>query len=536
MKEKFGRWNILLVQYLKRDWKKIIIWILGLGLFSGALLPAFKEIAKGQGLIGMYEALMNPAMVSLVGPTPIKDASQYRLGAMYAHEMLLFCGLFSMIISLLHISGHTRKEEDLGLAELVRSFQIGRQANSLAVIVETIIINLLLALFIAGLLISFRADTITLEGSILFGTSIGIGGIIGAVIGLVMAQIMPVSSAATGSSLGIVGLLYIIRAGTDIGRVSLSMINPLGWIYLTYPFTENNWKPIIFALLFSITILIIGFVLEGGRDMGAGYLPQREGRANARKSLLSLPGLFIKLNKGVIISWLAAYFLLSAAYGAIYGDMETFLESSEMIKQMFMYSGTSIEESFTATIMVVMVPMVTILPIVIINRLFSEEKNLLLSQIYATKVSRSSLYWTNILLAIIVSIVGILLTASGLGATALSVMEDSSMDIFDFLLSGYNLLPPLLFFIGLTGLILGWLPRLRKLIYLYLTYSFFLDYFGGILDLPELVIKTSPWSWLAKMPMEGFDLKSFVVVTVVSILLILIGYLGYNRRDMLEGA
>ena len=212
MKEKFARWNILFVQYLKRDWKKVIIWILGLGLFASAFIPAFEEIAKGEGLIGMYETLQNPAMISIVGPTPIETASDYTLGAMYAHEMLLFCSLFAMTISMLHVIGHTRKEEDLGLTELVRSFQIGRQANSLAVIAETIFINILLVLFISGVMMSFGADTISGKGSFLFGASIGVAGIIGAVIALVMAQIMPVSSAATGSSLGIMGLLYIIRA------------------------------------------------------------------------------------------------------------------------------------------------------------------------------------------------------------------------------------------------------------------------------------------------------------------------------------
>src|SRR5690625_5933994 len=76
MKEKFARWDTLFLQYLKRDWKKIIIWILGLGMFSAGFVPAFKEIAKGQGLVGMFETLQNPAMISMVGPTPIETRSE----------------------------------------------------------------------------------------------------------------------------------------------------------------------------------------------------------------------------------------------------------------------------------------------------------------------------------------------------------------------------------------------------------------------------------------------------------------------------
>ncbi|WP_085523749.1 ABC transporter permease [Tuberibacillus sp. Marseille-P3662] len=534
MKEKFARWDTLFVQYLKRDWKKIIVWVLGLGLFSAAFVPAFEEIAKGQGLLGMYETLQNPAMISMVGPTPVEKAIDFTIGAMYAQEMLLFCGLFAMILAVLHVVSHTRKEEDLGLTELVRAFQIGRQANALAAIIETVLVSILLALFVGGVMMSFGADTISVEGSFLFGASVGIAGIIGAGIALVMAQIMPTSSGATGSALGIVGLLYIVRAGTDVSNVDLSMINPLGWTYLTYPFTENNWIPLIFALIFSVIVVTIAFALEGSRDMGAGYLPEREGRESAKKSLLSVRGLFIKINKGVMIGWLIAFVIMGAAYGSIYGDMQTFLESNEMMKQMFTHSGVSIEESFTGTIMMVMISLVSILPIALVNKLFSEESRLHLSQLYATKVTRSQFYWTSISLAIFAGLVGILLAAGGLGSTAITAMGDSrAMDIFDFLAAGYNFLPSVLFFTGLAALALGWAPKLGKVVYAYLGYSFVLNYFGGILDLPEWFSKTAIQSWIPQMPMEAFDASIFITVTVISIALMVIGYLGYSRRDMI---
>ncbi|MFD1066536.1 ABC transporter permease [Oceanobacillus locisalsi] len=537
MKEKFARWDTLFWQYVKRDWKKIIFWILGVGLFSGGFVPAFEEIAKGQGLAGMFETLQNPAMISMVGPTPIETAAEYTLGAMYAHEMLLFCGLFAMIMSVLHVVGHTRKEEDLGLTELVRSFQIGRQANSLAATTEVIVINAILALFISGLLISFGADTITVQGSFLFGASVGIAGMIGAAIGLVMAQIMPASSSATGSSLGLVGLLYIIRAGTDVSNVDLSMFNPLGWTYLTYPFTENNWLPIIFAFIFSAVMVILAFTLEGGRDMGAGYLPEREGREHARRSLLSVQGLFAKLNKGVTIGWLIGFAVMGAAYGSIYGDMQTFLESNEMMAEMFAQSGVSIEESFTGTIMMVMMVLVSILPIVIVNKLFAEESRLHLSQLHATKVTRGQLYWTTIGLAVFAGLIGTLLAAGGLGGTAVSVMGDNAtLGIRDFLAAGYNFFPSVLFFTGLAAVALGWAPKLGKVVYAYLGYSFILNYFDGILDLPEGFLKTAVQSWIPQMPMDSFDAPVFMIITGISIALMIIGYLGYRRRDMIEGA
>ena len=537
MKEKFALWSVLFSQYVKRDWKKIIVWVIGLGLFSGGFVPAFEEIGKGQGLIGMFETMQNPAMVAMVGPTAVTTATEYTIGAMYANEMLLFCCLFAMIVSILHVISHTRKEEELGLTELVRSFRVGRQANSLAVMIETVIINLGLSLCTSILMIFFNVTSITVEGSLLFGLSIGMAGMIAATIALVFAQIMPTSSGATGASLGMVGLLYIVRATTDVSNINLSMVNPMGWTYLTYPFTENNWLPLIFGLLFSCIVIVFAFVLEEKRDMGAGYLPEKEGRATAKKSLLSVPGLFVKINKGVIISWLVAFVIMGAAYGAIYGDMQTFLESNELMKQMFTLTGVSIEVSFTATIMMVLIELVTILPIAVVNKLFNEEVRLHLSQLYSTKVTRGQFYWVTIVLAVIVGVVGIVFAAGGLGATAISVMsKGANMNIADFLVAGLNYLPSVLFFIGLAALALGWIPKLGKVVYAYLGYSFVLNYFGGILDLPDWFSKTAIQSWIPRMPIEGFDGTIFIVMTLLSISLMLIGYLGYKKRDMLEGA
>ncbi len=537
MKEKFARWDSLLLQYLKRDWKKIITWVIGLGLFFGGFVPAFEEISKGQGLIGMFETMKNPAMISMVGPTPIHSAENYTIGAMYAQEMLLFCGLFAMIMTVLHVVGHTRKEEELGLTELVRSYQVGRQANSLAVLMEVIGINLVLGITTIALMVSFQVDSITVSGSILFGVTTALAGIFGGVIALVMAQIMPTSSGATGASLGIIGLLYILRAGTDVSNVDFSMINPMGWTYLTYPFTENNWAPVIYIILFCLIFSVLAFVLEGGRDMGAGYIPEREGRATAKNSLLSVPGLFIKLNMGVMVSWLITFLIMGAAYGSIYGNMQNFINSNEMMKQMFTLTGVSIEESFTATIMMVMICLVGILPIAVVNRLFAEESRLHLSQLYSTKVTRSQLYLTSIILAVISGVIGTFLAAIGLGGTALSVMGDSSvMNIGDFFASGYNFLPAVLFYIGLSSLALGWAPRMGKLVYVYLGYSFIINYFGGLLDLPDWFSKTAVQSWIPSMPVDQFDGVVFVIISILSIALMVLGYFGYCRRDMVEGA
>src|SRR5699024_7284828 len=111
-----------------------------------------------------------------------------------------------------------------------------------------------------------------------------------------------------------------------------------------------------------------------------------------------------------------------------------------------------------------------------------------------------------------------------------------TMDLIDFLVAGYNFLPSVLFFTGLAALALGWVPKLGKGVYIYLIYSFMLNYFGGILYLPEGFSKTAIQSWIPQMPMEDLNATVVITITVISIVLMIIGYLGYCRRDMNEGA
>lgn len=535
MKEKFAYFGQLLLFYLKRDWKKILVWVFLLGAFGAGFIPAFEEITQGDGLIGMYYTMDNPALTAMVGTTPVDAAENYTLGAMYAHEMLLFTSLISAIVSALHVVSHTRKEEDSGITELIQSFRVGRQANSLAVMFEILIVNLLLMIISTSIMMVFDADSIYLEGAILFANSIGLAGIMGGVIALVMAQLMPTSSGATGAAIGLIGALYSGRGVTDVATPELSRFNPLGWTYLTYPFTENNWHYLFYMTLFIVVGLVLAFALEGRRDIGSGYLPERTGRSEAKATLLSVPGLFLRINSGMIISWFIAFVLMGLAYGSIFGDLQVFVNSNDIINQMFQLEDASIEASYMGIITLVMIGLATILPIAMMNKVYTEEKEQRLNQIFSTKTSRFEIYWTNVVLAILVGILSIFLSSGSLGLAGIGLMEDTTALTFgDFFAAGFNQLPLVLFFIGLAALALGFAPQLDKFLYLYLTYSFFVVYFEGLVELPDWVMNISAQSWLPQLPTEEFDPTIFAVISIISFALMLVGYVGYNRRDLIE--
>ena len=535
MNEKFANWQQLFKIALTRDWKKAFIWWLGIGLFSSVFVPAFKEIAQGQGLLAMFETMRNPAMIAMVGPTPIEHGTDYTVGAMYAQEMLLFCGLFSLVVSLLHVVSHTRKEEELGLSELIRSFYVGRQANSLALMLEVVLINLILGAVITLVMVSFAVETVTVSGSVLFGLSIAGAGIFGGSLALVWAQIMPTAAGATGASLATMAVLYVLRAGTDLANQLYSLVNPIGAMYLTYPFTTNRWVPLLVLVVWSLILFILAIFLEEHRDIGTGYLVEREGRSSASKLLASVPGLLWHLNKGVIFSWLLAFVFLGVAYGSIFGDMQTFMNSNPLLQQMFTQAGHSVEASFAGTILSVLIGLVSLVPIVIINKLFAEETRGRLNQLSATSVSRSQLYWTTILLAVVASVVGIGLVTISLGGTAIMEMQQKNvLTLGDFVATGFNFLPVVLFYASLTGLLLGFAPKWGKVVYGYVAYSVFLNYFNGLLDLPKFLVKLSVASWLADLPIETFEFLPFIMICGLSVILMVVGAYGYQHRDLME--
>lgn len=536
LSEKFADWEKLFLFYLKRDWKRILLWLILLTAFAGGFVSAFDIITEDQGLPAMYEIMQNPAMIAIIGDTPVEAASEYTLGAMYAHMMLLFTVVMSAIVSMLHVISHTRKEEDEGMTEYISAFKIGRQANSLAVIVETIFVNMLLGGLISALMLSFDYNSLTVEGTLLYASSIAMSGIMGGAVALVMVQIFPSSSGATGASLGIIGLLFLARAMTDIINSDLTFLNPLGWTYLTNPFTENNWHLLLYAVTFSLLAFVLAFVLESRRDMGTGYLPENKGKERASRSLLSIPGLVMRLNRGIIISWLIGFILLGIAYGSIYADLQTFVESNDLIASMFAADGVTIEESYTGIIMRVMVNLVAILPVVLINKLFTEEKKLRLNQIFSTKVSRGKIYWTTVIIALVSGILGMLLTTGSLGLFGRAVMEESShlLEWADFFIIGFNEWPTVFFITGLAAVLIGWLPQLNIFPYIFLTYNFFINYIGQLIDFPEWMKVITVQYWVPILPIEDFNTTSFVVISVLSIFLMKVGYIGYNGRDLIE--
>lgn len=152
--------------------------------------------------------------------------------------------------------------------------------------------------------------------------------------------------------------------------------------------------------------------------------------------------------------------------------------------------------------LVVLCAVAMIMPISVINRLFTEESTGRLSRIYATKTSRGRVYCMSVVIAAVAAAIALVVSACGLGGAAVSVMTIQEIEFIDFIKAGLNYFPAALFMISVAGMILGWLE------------------------------KTAIFSFIPRMPVDEFDGVVFAGITGISIVLLFLGYVGYKKRDL----
>jgi ABC-2 type transport system permease protein len=125
----------------------------------------------------------------------------------------------------------------------------------------------------------------------------------------------------------------------------------------------------------------------------------------------------------------------------------------------------------------------------------------------------------------------ITLAAIGLWAVGNSVMDEGIA--FGTLYSAAMVyLPAMWIMIGIAVLFIGFAPKLSGLTWLYLTYSILVVYLGGMLQFPEWMGKLTPFGHIPKLPVEDLNSMKVSILTIIAIVLLAVGFIGYNKRDI----
>ncbi|MDT8435102.1 MAG: hypothetical protein RQ731_10165, partial [Anaerosomatales bacterium] len=302
---------------LRRDRVKLPAWILGISVFwlyYTRLVPqAYPTPEDLESIVSMMTAGSGSMWT---GPTYFLENMTYETFIPGAYGGYLF--LIIALMSILVVIRHTRVEEQTGRAELVRASVVGRHAPLTAALITAVIANAIVAALVALMMI---ADPVFgTAGSLLFAAGCLVTGLAFAGLASVFVQITEYSRTATSLAAGAgLGGAFMIRALGDLGGdhgTTLSWFSPLAWPQQAAPFVLDRWWPLALSVGFAAVTAALGYVLSSRRDVGAGLVAARAGRARATRWLSTPIGLAWRLERKAIMWRAIGMGLLGMGMGA----------------------------------------------------------------------------------------------------------------------------------------------------------------------------------------------------------------------------
>ncbi|CAM3403688.1 ABC transporter permease [Marinicrinis lubricantis] len=531
MNELFQKVWILYRFIWRRDWLRIFVWIAAITFFTVLIAISLNDLYPTDADKAAIAATMeNPAMTAMIGKSEGLD--HYTTGAMVSHQMLLFTAIAVAIMNILIIIRHTRNDEEEGRLELLRSLPTGRLSQPGAAIFVALTVNVLLSMIVGLALFALNIESIDFSGSMLYGTALGASGLLFATAAAFFAQLTENSRGASGYSFAVLIAAYLIRAAGDVGSEWLSWLSPLGWVMATNAYVHNDWIPVFLMIFTAAALTALAFYMNSIRDIGAGLLPSKPGKEHASKSLLSPFGLAFRLGRTGFIAWAVGMLVLGMSYGSVLGDVESFANEIEMlIDALPQTDGVTLREQFIAMILSIMSMICTIPALMSLLKLKGEEKRNRTEHLLSRVVSRAKLLGGYSAMAWLSSICMLFLAAFGLWIAGEAAV-DGGISFITVMKGAFVYLPAMWLMIAISVWLFGMFPKYTGFVWLYLGYSFFTVYMGGMLQLPEWIGKLSPFGNVPMIPVEELSASGFILLLVLVALFMAAGVSGYNRRDV----
>ncbi len=515
---------------LRRDRVKLPSWILGISLFWLYYTRLVPKAYPTEADLNAIVSMMGGAAGRMwTGPTYFLDNMTYEtfIPAAYGGYLILVIVLMSILL----IVRHTRVEEQTGRAELVRASVVGRHAPLTAALLVALIANGATAVLIALMMV---ADPIfSTEGSLLFAAGCFATGLAFAGLTAAIVQMTEYSRTATSLAAGAgLGGAFLIKALGDMGDehgTLLSWFSPMAWPQQTAPFVLDRWWPLVLSLVFAVVTAALGYALAARRDVGAGLIAPRTGKARAAGWLSTPVGLAWRLERRAIMWWAVGLGLLGMSMGA-FAERAVPGEMPEALLQV-LGGAENIVGGYLAYLGVFMATIVAIYAVLSMQGLRAEETGGRGEPVLAAAVSRWSWLGANLLVGAlgVVIIMGVAGAATGLGAA--SALGDNSL-IWDVTAAHLNHVPAVLVVLGAAALLFGLAPRATGASWAVVAYGFMIGTFGALMELPDAAFDLSPFEHAARMPIEEFELAPVVALAAVAGALMVAGLAAFRRRDL----
>lgn len=515
---------------LRRDRLRLPMWILGIMLATvgtAASFPATYPTAEDRA--GALLTIDNPGTTALIGA--VYGDGDYTYGIMVGHNLLALISVIAALMSILTLVRHTRAEEESERAELVRSAPVGRFAPAAAAVVGVVGANVVLAVVLTLGLGSLGIETVTWEGSAVFGAAVASVGLVFAGIAAVAAQLTESARTASSSAGLVLAAAFVLRALGDVNVEAFSWLSPIGWAQMTEPYFADDVAPLLLAVGAAVVLLVVAVMLSRRRDVGAGMMGTQPGPANAGAGLRGPFGLAWRLSRGTLIGWAIGLATFGLLYGPVLSEASTYLDDLPIMAEFMPDIDASGEELFAATVVLVVAILCAIPPLQIVLRLRAEEGAGRVGPLLSTPLPRWRWLGANLVLALAGGAGLLVVTGVGLGLGAGLSMDDLTW-VGASLTAALSYLPAIAVVVGLGALLLAWAPRAAAWSWALVIFAAIVAYFGGILDLPQWLMNASPFEHVPEQPAFDFAGVPLAWLSLVAAVLLGAALAGIGRRDM----
>ena len=528
-------WEAYLWILLRRFRFQIVAWLAPLWLLVGVTAPSYESVYPSLATRTVLIAQMrkSPGTRLLYGYVPLPG----RLGQLLQWETGTFLLVCTALMAILLTCRVLRADEDEGLVEVLRATGAGRSVPFLVPVALVWAVVGALSAGVGGLLTwqTGSIEELTVSGAWALAGTICVTGWAFSAIAAVACQLGRQVGQARGLSMLMLALAFAMRVSAD--QISddtdsdwLRWLTPLGWRDLVRPYTDDRFAVLLACCAIAIAVMLSAAVLAARREYLDGYLPDRSS-SRRRWRVRGHMDLLGRLSWRSLVGWALASTALALLYGSVSGSIKDLLAPGSPTASWVgkMAVGSPVEQ-FMSLMTVVTTLLVAVAAVRRVNRLAGLERAGLVEVELAAGVSRGRVLLSQVLCALIESIVLLLVSATVLAATTATQLTDDHAVARSFVFT-VSQMPGMVAAIGIATALVGLAPKLAGLSWAAVTWSAFAQFFGGLVELKD---------WAKDLSVLGHhldvvgtpDWKPLAVQALVGLIGIMTGLVAYTRRDL----
>ena len=528
-------WGAYLRILLRRFRFQIVAWLVPLWLLVSVTAPSYESVypSLATRTVLIEQMRKSPGTRLLYGYVPLPG----RLGQLLQWETGTFLLVCTALMAILLTCRVLRADEDEGLVEVLRATGAGRSVPFLVPVALVWVVVGALSAGVGGLLTwqTGSIEELTVSGAWALAGTICVTGWAFSAIAAVACQLGRQVGQARGLSMLVLALAFAMRVSAD--QISdgtdsdwLRWLTPLGWRDLVRPYTDDRFAVLLACCAITIAVMLSAAVLAARREYLDGYLPDRSS-SRRRWRVRGHMDLLGRLSWRSLVGWALASTALALLYGSVSGSIKDLLAPGSPTASWVgkMAVGSPVEQ-FMSLMTVVTTLLVAVAAVRRVNGLAGLERAGLVEVELAAGVSRGRVLLSQVLCALIESIVLLLVSATVLAATTATQLTDDHAVARSFVFT-VSQMPGMVAAIGIATALVGLAPKLAGLSWAAVTWSAFAQFFGGLVELKD---------WAKDLSVLGHhldvvgtpDWKPLAVQALVGLIGIMTGLVAYTRRDL----